>query len=60
MEKLAKAAALAVLIAALAGCGISSIKCEIETDDELLNRVLENHLGEIKDGLSQQNEKKKE
>ncbi len=32
-------AALLGLIA-LAGCGISSIRCEIETDEELLQRVL--------------------
>ncbi len=40
MEKLAKSLASAVLIAALAGCGISKISCEIETDYEVIERVL--------------------
>lgn len=56
MEKIAKAAALAVLIAALAGCGISSIKCYIETDEELIERKLEQQT-EILNGLPKQNEK---
>ncbi len=36
-----------VLAIALGGCGISAIKCYIETDEELLNRVLkENQNGQ--------------
>ncbi len=51
-----------VIILMLTACGISSIKCYIETDQELLDRVLDNHLSELKqeiqNGLPTQDEKR--
>ncbi len=43
---------LVVVVASLiGGCGISSIRCEIETDEELFERVLESY-----DGISKEDE----
>ncbi len=53
-----------VITLMLTACGISSIKCYIETDEELFDRVLENHLSELKTeiqhGLPTQDEQTEE
>lgn len=49
----AKIAVLGILLGTQGGCGINTIKCYIETNEELLERILT----ETANGIPHQNEK---